>query len=228
MLCCVFIWINAKEPYSNLGLTIFGSALTSLVISLAFMIIKEEKREPIEKKFPICIKTELGIIECQEKGAYKPEFWINLISITNYELIISGKSLVKWQNAPFKNAFEDNVKRIVQNGGKISILLFSAPKKEDELGESINDLLGMFNNINGRGTIVVKLLNKELNYMLNKFDNRLLLSPYAMNPGINGKSLLIDFLQESPYAIHYYNDFYKVFNDNKLCEDIYLYYGNKV
>lgn len=178
-----------------------------------------------------------GIVNIREKDKYEPDFWNNFINTANKELILSGNTLYKWTVQPYGQMLIKNVKRIVQNGGKVKILVL---KYNSENTLNMSQVKSVDYNARIRKTITFindkiynDLTKEEINkieikwlktlafpYIINKSDNKVLISPNLIKEdSSNSSNLLFELKENSRFGEIYLNDFYHLFS-SEMVEDV--------
>ena len=127
------------EPIKSLLFGIISSIVASVIFHLFSEVVFDNKHKEIEELKSITktlgeLQTK-GILSIRGRNEYEQDFWISLLLETNDKLILSGRTLNRWLEGSMQVQFEKNLKRILQNNGEVSLIIYKDLQGSTEVPE---------------------------------------------------------------------------------------------
>ena len=167
-------------------------------------------------------------------GTDDENFWEAFIARANDNLILTGHTFDKWRTAAAKQKLLiEHIPRILNGGGEVNILFtepvlkgdMKNPKKKQQIVlflDEIREIQSKVKNNKKRSKLIVKQLawnkdfQKEIHYVFNKADDRILISPYMVSREEHSNSVVVTFDKKSKCAGAYKAEFDKLWKDHAL------------
>ena len=127
------------EPIKSLLFGIISSIVASVIFHLFSEVVFDNKHKEIEELKSITktlgeLQTK-GILSIRGRNEFEQDFWISLLLATNDKLILSGRTLNRWLEGSMQVQFEKNLKRILQNNGEVSLIIYKDLQGSTEVQE---------------------------------------------------------------------------------------------
>ncbi|MCI9560682.1 MAG: hypothetical protein HFG52_16055 [Lachnospiraceae bacterium] len=223
------IYYNIKnEPVKSLLLGVISSIIASLIFHLFSEIVFDSRHKEIEELQSITrTLTEMqtkGILSIRGRNEFDKEFWISLLRETNDRLVLSGRTLNRWIEGSIKAAFEENLKRILQSGGEVTLIIYKElpgeeeQKEKDALRKFLEDKIFSIciqksmksGNCSKKKNIKLNIYEIDiLPYLYNSNENSIIVAPYFKYVD-NSNNIMFNLKRDCKYGSEYVRDFEKI------------------
>lgn len=245
MLTCVIvvllialpiIYFNiSNEPLKSLLLGVISSVIASLIFHIFSEAVFNDKSQEIEElKYitkTLVEKETRGILSIQGRSEFETSFWVSLLKETNEKLVLSGRTLNRWLDSNTKKDFIENLKRILQNKGEVTLIIYKELLEENEKKEKENLRNFLTDNIfplcirkSKQGKQIqqkkdIKLTILEVDilpYLYTSNENRIIVAPYFKYVD-NGNNIMFALKRDCKYGTAYSRDFQSIINNADKC-----------
>lgn len=231
VLCVVLPIVYYKVTDASIKSLLFG-ILSSIIASLIFYLFSEavfdDKTLAINELQNITntlveLQTK-GILSIRGRNEFEREFWISLLLETNDKLVLSGRTLNRWLEGAMQAPFEKNLKRIIQNKGAVTLIIYKDLPNEEEQSEkkrlyeflenAIFPICVQWSSKNNRfekkRKIKLKIYEVDiLPYLYTSNENRIIIAPYFKYVN-NSNNIMFNLKRDCKYGVEYIRDFEKI------------------
>lgn len=231
---CIVLFIALPIIYYNLTNDSLKSLLlgiiSSIVASIIFYLFSEvvfdnshKEMEDLQSITKTLVESQTkGILSIRGRNEFEQDFWISLLHETNDKLVLSGRTLNRWLEGTMQAPFERNLKRILQNGGDVTLVIYSdLPTTEEEaeketLRQFLEDKIfpacvqkekGRFRKKKKLKLNIVEI--DILPYLYNSNENRIIVAPYFKYVD-NSNNIMFNLKRDCKYGLEYVRDFEKI------------------
>ena len=217
-----------NEPIKSLLFGIISSIVASVIFHLFSEVVFDNKHKEIEELKSITktlgeLQTK-GILSIRGRNEFEQDFWISLLLETNDKLILSGRTLNRWLEGSMQVQFEKNLKRILQNNGEVSLIIYKDLQGSTEVQEkkALHDFLKnkifplCIQKSVKKGRYIkkkkVKLNIVEVDilpYLYTANENRIIVAPYFKYVE-NSNNIMFNLKRDGKYGSEYVRDFEKI------------------
>jgi len=231
VLCTVLPIVYYNITNDSIKSLVFG-VLSSIIASLIFYLFSEavfdDKTAAIDELRNLTdtlveLQTK-GILSIRGRNEFEQEFWISLLLETNNKLILSGRTLNRWLEGAMQVPFEKNLKRIIQNKGTVTLIIYKdLPNKEEQdekkilrefLENAIFPICVQWSTKSKRykrkEKIKLRIYEVDiLPYLYTSNENRIIIAPYFKHVD-NSNNIMFSLKRDCKYGTEYVRDFEKI------------------
>ena len=231
-ICLPIIYFSiTNASIKSLLLGIISSIIASLIFQFFADVVFDNRYKEIEELQSIT-KTlaesqTKGILSIRGRNEFEQDFWISLLLETNDKLVLSGRTLNRWLESSMQAQFEKNLKRILQNKGDVTLIIYKnlpGPAEEQErvaLREFLENKIFPLCIHMSKGHYVKKK-NVKLNiieveilpYLYTSNENRIIVAPYFKYVE-NSNNIMFSLKRDCKYGSEYVRDFEKIIANGK-------------
>ena len=228
-ICLPIIYYNTiNESIKSLLLGIISSIVASLVFNFFSEAVFDDRHKEIEELQSITktlVESQTkGILSIRGRNEFEQDFWISFMLETNEKLVLSGRTLNRWLEGSMQKLFEENLKRILQNNGDVTFVIYkNLPTSEEQAEkERLHEFLE--NNIfpvcvqksqkNGnykmKKGINLNIIEIDiLPYLYNSNESCIIVAPYFKYVD-NSNNIMFILKRDCKYGLEYIRDFEKI------------------
>lgn len=231
------IYQNSDDVTKSVVLGVFGSIIASVI----FAVLNRFTENQIEKKIDNLAESvekcsdigqsmqdiqNKGIVRVFEKYGEKDSTWFHIIGEATRNLDLMGNSLSGWATEAHRKRFGDQIRRIVQDGGMVRILVMNpqssiAQQKREIFGKKYESATSdfieickeVYNSIeseHSKNCLQLKLAdNHFLTHMMIRTDHNIYVSHY-MTARKATRPIVIGIALESTFSGAYIEDFMEI------------------
>lgn len=226
-ICIPIIYYNiTNESIKSLLLGIISSIVASLIFYSFSEVVFDSRHKEIEELQSITNTLEglqtKGILSIRGRNEFEQDFWISLLLETNDKLVLAGRTLNRWLEGSMQAQFERNLKRILQNKGDVTLIIYknlsdpTAEQEKDALREFLENKIfplcirKLDKGYARKKKIKLKIIEVEfLPYLYTANENRIIVAPYFQYVE-NSNNIMFNFKRECKYGLEYVRDIEKI------------------
>lgn len=227
-ICLPIIYYNiTNDSIKSLLLGIISSIVASLIFHLFSEVVFDSRFKEIEELQSITKTLEesltKGLLSIRGRNEFDQAFWISVLRETNDKLVLSGRTLNRWLEGSMKAQFEKNLKRILQNKGDITFIIYKNLVGSEEEQEKValrefleNKIFPLcINRTKDHGYIKRKNIKMNivevdiLPYLYTSNENRIIVAPYFKYVE-NSNNIMFCLKRDCKYGLEYIRDFEKI------------------
>ena len=224
----IIYYNTINDSIKSLLLGIISSIVASLVFHLFSEAVFDDRHKEIEELQSITktlVESQTkGILSIRGRNEFEQDFWISLMLETNDKLVLSGRTLNRWLEGSMQKLFKENLKRILQNNGEVTFVIYkNLPSPEEQAEkERLHEFLennifpvcvqksqknGNYKKKKGINLNIIEI--DILPYLYNSNENCIIVAPYFKYVD-NSNNIMFILKRDCKYGLEYIRDFEKI------------------